>query len=375
MINFNSDNLCCGCYACHDICPKRCISMVNNGGFQYPIVNTNKCIDCKLCERVCPALNPPTQLSKPDSTYAIQTKNLNLRHLSSSGGLCHIIAEKFIIDGGIVVGVELAKKTLEVNHIIVKNKIDLDLIRNSKYLQSNMSGIYLEIKKYLDSGTKVLFIGTPCQVSALKLFLRKKYKNLFSIDFICHGVPSRDIFQQLIEHLEKKHSSKISFLNFREKKPNWREFCTHIQFDNGKSIDIPHNRSLFFRGFMSNLYLRPSCYNCHFNNHKSSADLTVGDLWGVEFINPSIDDNTGLNLAIARTKEGEQILTDLSKKLNISKYSYNNALRFNPAIENPPHRHPLYVPFKLLNHIIPFYLNIWSCLAVGSLTRKLKLTK
>lgn len=340
MINIDSLENCCGCAACVNACPKQCISMYpDKKGFLYPKVDDTRCIDCKLCEKVCPLITKTTE-HPPISTEAVRSSSLNEVMLSSSGAICHELSRYFLEHRGIVYGAAWSEK-LTVKHIRVDNVSDLEKIRCSKYLQSNLYDSYPKAKEDLMNGLQVLFIGTPCQIAGLKCYLRKDYDNLTTIDFVCHGVPSSSIFNRTVAILEKDKNKNVLHVNFRSKRENWREFGTEFTFRNGDMYYIRHSKFFFFRGFMSNLYLRDCCYDCHFVNHKNCSDLTVADLWGIEYVMPAKDNNTGMNLVMVRTQKGEALLEKNSTMLECFPYNYNDAVRYNPAIETSPKPHIL----------------------------------
>lgn len=368
MIIINSLKNCCGCAACANICPKQCITMTEDEkDFVYPKVDDTRCIDCKLCEKVCPLITKTT-IHPPISTEAVRSKSLNEVMLSSSGAICHELSKHFLEHRGIVYGAAWGKE-LTVRHIRVNNISDLEKIRRSKYLQSNLYDSYLKVKDDLTKGLQVLFIGTPCQIAGLKCYLRKDYNNLTTIDFVCHGVPSSAIFNRAIASLEKNKKQKVLHVNFRSKRENWREFGTEFTFQNGDTYYIRHSKSFYFRGFMSNLYLRDCCYDCHFVNHKNHSDLTVADLWGIEYVMPEKDNNTGMNLVIVRTHKGEKLLEKSSAMLERFPYSYNDAVRYNPAIETAPKPHILSNFYWKYQTKLPVKTGVLFTLFIGKILR------
>ena len=213
-------SLCCGCSACYDACPKSAITMIEDKeGFLYPAIDEDKCIDCKLCEKVCPTKNKKKNKSLLEA-YAAYNTDENIRLKSSSGGVFSLIAEYVLRNQGVVYGAAF-DENFEVEHLRVASVEELELLRGSKYVQSKLDGIYNLCKKDLEIGKQVLFTGTPCQVSGLKSFLRKEYDNLVCMDIVCHGVPSRMVWRKYLEYRINFAKSKIVQIAFRLKNEGW----------------------------------------------------------------------------------------------------------------------------------------------------------
>lgn len=371
MINIDSLEKCCGCAACVNACPKQCIIMCpDKKGFFYPQIDANLCIHCDLCEKVCPLINK-TKPSPPLIVEAVTSKSVEDVKFSSSGAVCHELSRLFIDKEGVVYGAAWTDD-LVIRHIRVTNKADLERIRCSKYLQSQIGNTFKMVKADLTDKRDVLFIGTPCQVAGLKRYLQKDYENLAIVDFVCHGVPSQTIFNQIIADIEKHNGSIVKGVNFRSKKESWREFGTEFHMQNSENLYVRHSKSFFHRGFMSNLYLRDCCHKCPFTNNRNYSDITVADLWGVEFVRPEIDDNTGMNLVLVRSLRGQKVLESCSFKFNRFEYNYQDALRYNPAIETPPKRHSLSGLYWKYLTKLPVKWGIMLALLGGRILRCLK---
>lgn len=200
MINIIEKKDCCGCSACVSICPKHCITMsLDNEGFLYPQVDNESCIDCGLCEKVCLVLNQGKEC-KPFQVYAAKNINEEIRMKSSSGGIFTLLAEQILHEGGVVFGARF-NADWEVIHDYTETKEGLAAFRGSKYVQSRLGDSFCQAEHFLRQGRKVMFTGTPCQIAGLKLFLRKTYDNLLTVDFICHGVPSPGVWKKYLEEL------------------------------------------------------------------------------------------------------------------------------------------------------------------------------
>lgn len=331
MINIKNKQDCCGCSACSQRCPKQCISMqMDDEGFLYPQVDSSKCIDCHLCEKVCPVINQG-EARTPLNVYAAKNSDKKVRYQSSSGGIFTLLAEQTIKDGGVVFGA-CWDNEWNVKHDYVDNISDLQKFRSSKYLQSVIGDSYLRAEQFLKTGCKVMFTGTPCQIAGLKHFLRKDYNNLLAVDVICHSVPSPGVWQQYLneklQSLEWK-KSEIRRISFREKKTGWRGYSFVIENENGAMLSELGSRNSFMRGFFADLYTRPSCQACPSKLLKSGSDITLGDCWGIEYFAPNIDDELGVSAVIVNTKKGDAAIKGLT---NLYQIQYDDFSKRNPAL-------------------------------------------
>lgn len=334
MINIDKKSNCCGCYACENICPKNCINMkIDNEGFWYPEVNKIKCIDCNLCIKVCPVIQN-LEKSKRIIAYACKSKNEYLRKVSSSGGIFSLLCEYVINKNGVVFGAGFNEK-LELIHSSAMSIEECIKFRGSKYVQSKIGSTYKEAKRYLEEGRFVLFTGTQCQIKGLNLYLNKKYDNLLSVDIVCHGVPSPLVYKKYIEALESKYKSKIKGIYFRDKKLGWNNYSYKFEFENGYKIEESFKSNMYSKGFLKDLYLRPSCYECKSKNFKTNSDITLGDYWGVEKKHKEFNDDKGTSLVMINTVKGSNIFSSIEKKLEYIKTDLNYAVSCNPSIINP----------------------------------------
>ena len=232
MIRIVDKKKCCGCGACAQRCPRKCITMhTDKEGFAYPVVDTGQCTNCGLCEKVCPVINQQPE-QQPIATYAAINSNNMVREHSSSGGIFTLLAEEAINNGGVVFGAAFNKKW-EVEHIFVDNANDLKRLRGSKYMQSDIGNSYAMAEKFLKEGKEVLFSGTPCQVAGLKRFLRKEYKNLKTVDFVCHGTPSPLVWRKYLNEVcHANNISVITDIQFRNKAEGWKNYSFQIKYTN-----------------------------------------------------------------------------------------------------------------------------------------------
>ena len=325
---------CTGCLSCYNSCNINAIDIyTNEQGFNYPRINITKCIECGKCTKACPIINPPKQKESSLKTYATWNKDYTIRKTSSSGGFFTIIATKILQENGYVVGASF-DKDFNVNHIIVDNINSLHKLRGSKYIQSNIGTTYKEITKLLKSGKKILFTGTPCQITGLKSYLHnKEYPNLYTIDLVCHGTPSPLIFQDYKKWLEKKYNSSIKDYQFRDKKWSWIRFNTKATFANNTTYWGTWEEDIFMRGFLRDLYLRESCYNCHYTNLQRQGDITIADFWGYIPTQSEADNkDTGISLVIINSDKGNELFETCKKHMVWYKKDLEIAIKGNKAL-------------------------------------------
>lgn len=325
---------CCGCALCSESCPKHCISMKQDSeGFFYPVIDMQECIDCGKCLKTCKDKNIAKETI--NAAYIGYNKNNDIRYKSSSGGLFYEIALQILETGGAVYGAAF-DDDFSVKHIRVDNLTDLETIMTSKYVQSNIEGIYSRLLTDLQNKKNVLFSGTPCQVSAVKTFAMSYdlLDNLYLVDFVCHGVPSPGVWKSYLSSVVKKCS--ISKVNFRDKtKRGWHDY--HLLVSNEKECFLceSHDVNAFMHSFLTDKNLRLSCYNCLFKGKNYASDLTLGDAWKIEIEKPEWADNKGTSLFITRTEKGERIVSSLAKNFIYERTDYRSWAKFNPSIVTP----------------------------------------
>lgn len=340
MINITDKYKCCGCTACVSACPKNCISMsADREGFLYPVVDSVKCIDCGLCEKVCPVLHPVNNETEP-LVYAAINNNEAVRMQSSSGGIFTLIAEYVLEHGGVVFGA-CFDSDWNVIHDYTETKDGLARFRGSKYVQSHVGICFTQVKTFLDSGREVLFSGTPCQVAGLKNYLRKPYSNLFTVDLVCHGVPSPEVWRRYLQEavcrvygIKKKNvinlGEYIYDISFRAKDKGWKKYNIKIIFRNGKVEMMPFFENSYMNVFLSDLSLRPSCYACPTKLHHVQSDITLADFWGVNEIKPDIDDDKGCGLILINCEEKLDFLYKMNCQL--LQQQLERVVEYNPCI-------------------------------------------
>ncbi len=363
MIQIKYKKDCCGCNACVQRCPKQCITMQADGeGFLYPIVDTALCIDCGLCEKVCPVINQ-SEPRKPQKVYAAYNKNEEIRMQSSSGGIFTLLAEETIKNGGVVFGVKFNDDWMpEFDY--TETIEGITPFRGSKYVQAIVGNAYKEAEKFLKSGREVLFTGTPCQIAGLKRYLRKEYENLLTVDIICHGVPSPKVWNMYLEETCSKLSttipgkkksvvsanggepkSCIEAISFRSKITGWKKYSFLLKlyfptFDGKNTVVFTElfGENNFMRAFLNDTILRPSCYSCPAKQGKSHSDITIADFWGIDRIDPAFDDDKGCCLVLLNTEKGSTVynLFHLTSK----EKNFEEGIKHNSAYYRSCKPHP-----------------------------------
>lgn len=266
---------------------------------------------------------------KPLYVYAVNSCDSKIRKNSSSGGVFSHLANNVLNMGGIVYGVALNPVTLDAEMIRISSIQDLYKINGSKYMQARINNAYKLAKEDLEENKIVLFSGTGCQINGLKLFLGEKYDNLISVDVLCHGVPSPLIWKKHIESIEKKKLKKIIDVNFRDKIRGWSNYSIKYKFDRGNILHDKEDDS-FMKLFLSNIILRPSCYNCKAKEDKKS-DITLGDFWGVGKFAPMLYDDLGTSVVFIRTENGNRVFDSIKDDLVIKEIAYDEAIENNPV--------------------------------------------
>ena len=341
MNSLLTDNqFCTSCAACENVCPKDAISMhLDKNGFLRPIVNEVKCIHCGLCEKKCPIkkkVTSPNCNYEVPFVYAAFTKDAQIRIKSSSGGLFSVLATEILKQNGAVIGVAQQRET-NFKHTIIRSEKELQLLRGSKYVQASPGLIYRETKKLLQENIKVLFSGTPCQIAALYSYLGERhYENLWTIDVVCHGTPSFNLFLKYIHEIEARVKGKVVRSQFRDKSKGWANFSmSHtIQNQNGHNFQEFHplQEDLFLRLFLSNICLNESCHDCKYNGIPRLADITLGDFWGVKRFHPEMDDNMGTSVVLVNNSKGMGLFNQIKADIIFCKSELNKAINNNPCI-------------------------------------------
>lgn len=335
MIEIKDRKDCCGCNACGDVCPYEAITFKTDiEGFWYPEIDINKCTDCGLCEKTCPHLHiedlKKNDFEKPITIAAIH-KNMRIRWDSTSGGVFSALANGMYKQNGYVGGAVYDENFL-VHSVISNNPEDLDKLRSSKYLQSYAEDLYRTIRTRLKRGENVLVCGTPCQMAALRAFLNKDYENLIIVDFVCRGVNSPKVYRKYLDALERKYEGKVVYVKAKNKELGWRNLTRKVVFDNGKSYYGVRMEDDFRRGYHTNVFCRPSCYDCLFKGFPRIADITLGDYWGIEKIDKNLDNNIGTSMILLNSEKGKQYFEQIKDTLEFRYTPPKSILGGNPAL-------------------------------------------
>lgn len=316
-------NTCNGCGVCAFVCPQKCIKMIEDGeGFLYPEIDENKCIKCNKCRKLCGNFNEKKE--KNEKAYACINKSEEQLQFASSGGIFYILAEYVIKNDGVVFGVAYNKELMAI-HDFAETLQECKKFCGSKYVRSDLQNSYQNVKLFLENGREVLFTGTACQISGLKKYLGKNYKNLILCDILCHANPSPKVFKLYKENLEKIENRKISNVLFRSKETGWRNQIPIIEYEN----NIKKQENTYFKAFVSEMINRPSCNSCKFASKRRISDFTIGDFWGIEKVNPDIDTKNGVSLLNVNSNKGFEIFDKIKEKMNSIEVDYDLAASFN----------------------------------------------
>ena len=306
-IEILSQSLCCGCGACQNSCPRDAIAMCVDGeGFYSPRIDHEKCVECGICAKACPVLNVPRDNEKEPKAYAVKSKPEVMKH-STSAGVFAQLAEYVLSQDGYVCGAAY-DDAFEVHHILSNTKEGMNRIKRSKYVQSQIGLVYRDIKKLLEGGRLVLFSGTPCQVAGLNTFLGKKYENLYTLDIICHGVPSPTSWSRYLS--ENIDVSQLKDIDFRHKGDHgFKKHCISFKYKDGKEDVIPSSKNMYYRYFVHNMVLRNSCAHCEFAVFPRQGDISTGDFWGAQKLYPElIESDKGLSVLTVNNAQGRKLL-------------------------------------------------------------------
>lgn len=345
MIDIKDPKECCGCTACVSICANDAIVMKPDVlGFLYPHVDKEKCVDCGLCEKVCQFNDfyDKSLLLEQPIAYAARHKDMNEIMKSRSGAAFVAISDHILNQGGVVYGAGY-KDHFRVAHKRATTKDGRDEFRGSKYVQSDMTGVFRQVREDLKDGLIVLFSGTPCQTSGLNAFIgRNLRENLLLMDIVCQGVPSPYVWRDYIDYLEKKHGSRICYVNFRDKeKYGWKAHKETFMYENGGG------KYTYTFLFHQDIDFRYSCNECHFANLQRPSDITIADYWGWQRTDPRFNaDNRGCSLVLCNTEKGKQLFEDVKDRMNVIHAEQANVMQNH--LSKPSDIHPKRMEFEIM---------------------------
>ena len=343
MIRIEHPEDCCGCTACASICSHDAISMKPDTlGFLYPEVDMEKCVDCGLCEKVCAFNNnydTSLNLSQPD-VYAARHKDMQEIETSRSGAAFIALSDWVIEHGGVVYGAGYTDH-FRVVHKRAATKEVRNEFKGSKYVQSDLTGVFRQVKADLKAGLLVMFSGTPCQTAGLNSYVGKKLReNLYLVDIVCHGVPGPFIWRDYLAYLERKHGDKICWVNFRDKQLyGWTAHHESFKFVNGGG------KMTFTYTFYKHIMFRHSCGVCPYTNTRRPSDITLADFWGWEKTDPTFNaDDKGVSLVLINTEKGRKLFEAVKDNMNIIPVKLEDCLQ--PNLQHPSIIHPKRMAFE-----------------------------
>lgn len=327
---------CCGCGNCANRCAKNAIVMkTDSEGYEYPVVHEQACINCGLCLKVCPMEDVNSKATPCLNAFAGRVKNDSDLQTVASGGICTALSEAIIVTGGVVYGAAYSSDFKSACVSRVDKVADLDKLKGSKYFQTSKGDIVKQVNQDIHEGRKVLYIGMPCDVAAVKRYIGES-ENLFTIDVICSGVPSPLAHRQFVEHIENKTGEKVLCFTYRNKKHGWHWPYIVVR-SNGKVLySKPWSASEL--GLSFKMMMRPSCYHCKYKSGNNVADVTVGDFWGLKSSDQRYDKD-GVSAIIVRSEKGSKLVS-LLDNLTLQDATYDEIVAHNPklvncAMENP----------------------------------------
>lgn len=326
---------CTGCQACRVACPVNAISMQENEkGHIYPVIDDTICIKCNKCAKTCPELSPVATHEEQTTAYAMWINDEENRKYSTSGGVSYLLSKKIIEQNGYFCGA--VYENARAVHKITREKNEISKFQGSKYTHSDVNDVYKEIKKLLDDEKSVLFSSTPCQVAALRSYLRKDYDNLYTIDILCHGVPSRKTLRDRISYIQKEVQKGIKEIRFRDKQPDQHHTCVKYIFDDNTALSIPVVNDEYFRCFVTNHSLRENCFNCKYSNCRRVGDITLADFWLYSATKLKYHSyKKGVSLVLVNSDKGKALIESLRDKLTIDIRDITQAIRGNHNLKCP----------------------------------------
>lgn len=340
---FNDKDECCGCGVCALSCPKQAITMRTTAeGFVYPEVENKKCVDCGLCVKQCP--HGKSILNEPINCCAGSNRVHEQKIHSTSAGIFAAVATAFLEAGGLVCGASMTIKNgrAEVKHIMISSVNDLHKLQGSKYVKSDISEVIQKMDVALKDENKILFSGTPCQVAGIKSVYKKYADKLYTMDIVCHGVPSLKFFNDYLEYLQENEKKQVTDVCFRDKKQGWGHKGT-VTFEENYKRNISRQNSSYYNFFFECEILRDSCYKCPYACTDRIGDLSIGDYWGAQKFNPELMIQNGgpfvslegISCILENTVSGTKLLELTKNRIEIRKIDIENVMVINTQLRTP----------------------------------------
>lgn len=341
MIDLNRQTECTGCGACVNICPQKAINLLpDESGFLYPHIDNKKCIGCSLCNAVCQIEIKSEREDYEKDFYALVNRNEKQLKVSSSGGAFLAVAGYVFGTGGVVVGCAFDEDQKAIHTITYNLDECIDKLCGSKYVQSETLYTYSDVKNLLGNGKMILYVGTPCQIEGLLLFLKRKPQNLITMDLICHGVSSPLLWKKHKNYLENKVHAKINKYRFRGKeKVGWALYYYYYYYGGkNRCKQGPSLLDRYYTDFLKGINYRESCYQCRYANLDRVGDITIGDFWGAEKYIDGIDLHDGISLVIVNSERGDKVIQHISDKVVLREITKENAVEDNHNLIAPTSR-------------------------------------
>ena len=338
---FDGAKDCCGCGSCSAACPRGAITMTEDArGFVFPRIDESACVGCGACVRAC-GLHARLGGETQGPWYAAAGRGDVAA--SASGGVFATIARAVIAEGGCAFGAayEPFEGGLHVRHRMAEDEEELAGLLNSKYVQSDASGCFAEVRRQLKDGRQVLFCGTPCQVAGLKGFLGRDWPNLLTADLVCHGVPSERMFNGCVREMAEKHGADVVDFRFRCKREGWGHSLLLLLLSDGREVTVPADKSAYYDMFLNLKTLRDSCYVCPYAGKHCAGDLTLGDFWGVQHNRPDLlsegelDLQRGVSCLLVNNERGGEAVERYGERLYLKEASFDEIAKGNDQLRRP----------------------------------------
>lgn len=338
MIQLVDKSKCSGCFACYNMCKVDALHMIEDEtGFWFPVINNDKCIECRSCVKACPAIETPKYTSNSPTAFIVQNEDDRIRMQSTSGGAFTGIAKQIIADGGVVFGAAM-DQNYHVSHIYVETEKELAKFRSSKYVQSRIGKTFSDVEKFLKAGRLVCFSGTPCQIYGLKKFLHNRYDNLIAVDVMCRAVPSPKVLQKYLDYQRERYP-EFNRIVFRDKGMGYSYSCVTLYNGNNVLYRGGSESDPWLRLFLGGYCNREACHECLYQTGVRASDITLWDCWGTQDYAPEWDDNKGTTSGVAWTDKGHRLITGKYSGLRYKVIAIEN---FSTSLSRNKLRQPQY---------------------------------